>query len=76
MRRVLATGVQEYYHANYDCLRSVHSEICDISSIQGLDTISEQERRVLTAIASVGSQSNTIDLTDDTDDDESEEPSI
>ena len=53
MRRVLATGVQEYYHANYDCLRSVHSEICDISSIQGLDTLSEQERRVLTAITSV-----------------------
>lgn len=76
MRRVLSTGVQEYYHANYDCLRSVHNEICDLSSIRGLDTISEQGRRILTAIASVvphydesdvGSQSNPIDLTDDTD---------
>ena len=53
MRRALVTGVHEYYHANYDCLRSVHNEIRDTASIQGLDRLSEQERRVLTAIASV-----------------------
>jgi|TARA_Y100000389_G_scaffold88145_1_gene84609 hypothetical protein len=53
MRRALVTGVHEYYHANYDCLRSVHNEIRDTTSIQGLDRLSEQERRILTAIASV-----------------------
>ena len=53
MRRALVTGVHEYYHANYDCLRSVHNEIRDATSIQGLDRLSEQERRILTAIASV-----------------------
>ena len=53
MRRALVTGVHEYYHANYDCLRSVHNEIRDTTSIQGLDRLSEQERRVLTAITSV-----------------------
>ena len=53
MRRALVTGVHEYYHANYDCLRSVHNEICDTTSIQGLDRLSQQERRILTAIASV-----------------------
>ena len=53
MRRALVTGVHEYYHANYDCLRSVHNEIRDTTSIQGLDRLSEQERRILTSIASV-----------------------
>jgi len=42
-----------YYHANYDCLRAVHSEIRAAPCIHGLDALSDQERRVVTALRAV-----------------------
>lgn len=51
-RTVAVSGVEtaQYFHVNYDCLRTVHHEIRAASDIAALPELSEQERRVVSAL--------------------------
>jgi len=42
-----------FYHANFDCIRGMHDEIRAADNIDGLSELSDQERRVITALRSV-----------------------
>ena len=42
-----------FYHANFDCIRGMHDEIRAADNIDGLGELSDQERRVITALRSV-----------------------
>ena len=54
-RTVAVSGVEtnQYFHANYDCLRTVHHEIRAAPDIAALPELSEQERRVVSALRAV-----------------------
>lgn len=54
-RTVTVSGVEtcQYFHANYDCLRTVHYEIRAAPDIAALAELSEQERRVVSALRAV-----------------------
>jgi hypothetical protein len=52
-RYVSGVETNQYFHANYDCLRTVHTEIRAASDIAGLPELSEQERRVVSALRAV-----------------------
>lgn len=61
-RTLVISGVStvQYFHANYDCLRSVHHEICGASSIAVLPELSEQEKRVVNSLRAVVSNSSDV----------------
>ena len=44
------TEMTDYFHPNFDCLRAHHSELRGMAAVEGLSDLSEQERRVITAL--------------------------